>query len=1129
MGNSRILAIALAGAPVALPACERAQAPPPLFELLDPEATGVTFVNELPLEPELNILNSVFYYNGGGVAVGDIDGDGLPDLYFTSNLGRDRLYRNKGNYQFEDITDRAGVGRENSWSSGATMADVDGDGHIDIYVSAVKYLTLPGGNTLYINNGDGTFTDRTAEFGLEHAGYSTQATFFDYDADGDLDMYLLNYSTPAESAAELMVATSSRREARHPLAGDRLFRNEGDRFVDVSDEAGIFGGAEGFGLGVVASDLNDDGCVDLFVANDFQENDFLYFNNCDGTFTESSARALGHTSRFSMGVDAADFNNDGLLDLVVLDMLPEREDILKTSSNAENFVIANLKLRAGYGVQYARNTLQLNRGGGRFSEIGQLAGIHATDWSWAPLFADLDNDGYKDLFVTNGIYRRPNDLDHVSRMGSSAIQASLNRGITKENLTLVEQMPQVPIPNYAYRNNGDLTFTNVAESWGLAQPGFSSGAAYVDLNNSGALDLVINNVNASASIYRNLSPNHDRHYLKVLLHGSESNTAGIGAKVVIRIDGVTQLVEQAPTRGFQSSVDSRLHFGLGSSERVDSLLVIWPDHRFQVLTDVPADQTITLSQDRAGGAYDYRRGTAGERLFADIGDRLGLNFEHEENSFYDYSREPLMPHRLSTEGPPIAVGDVNGDGLDDVYIGGAKGQAGSLFLQSGGGTFRARDVSAFRADSLHEDTDAIFFDADGDGHLDLFVVSGGNEFWGEHEALRDRIYMNDGRGYFRRDDTRLPDLFENGSCVVPADFNRDGHVDLFVGSRVVARSYGLIPESHLLQNDGRGKFADVTLDKASALARAGMVSAATWTDYDGNGELDLIVVGEWMPIRVFSQEKGRFVDRTREAGLSETSGWWNAVLAADLDGDGREDLVLGNLGLNSQIRASPDEPARLYVHDFYGDGTLEQILTFYKRGVSYPLAGRDELTRAMPALRGRFLSYADFGDSRIEEFVRVSELEQATVLEARSFASATALNNGDGTFAVRELPMEAQFAPVYAMLAEDFDGDGYTDLLVAGNFHGVPPVRGRYDASYGQVLRGDGRGRFEPIDMHASGLIVEGEVRDMELLRVAGGDRLIVIARNDDTLALVSPLRRKVSAEVARFRVESSRPPPDRP
>ena len=1037
-------------------------------------------------------MNYLYYYNGGGVAAGDVDGDGLVDLYFTSNLGRNRLYRNLGNFRFEDITEKAGVADSVGWKAGATMADVNGDGRLDIYVSGVSYLGMAGRNVLYVNTGDGKFTDRTDEYGLGFAGYSTQAAFFDFDGDGDLDMYLLNSSTLTERAQ----SASTSRTARHPKAGDRLYRNDDGRFVDVSEQAGIFGGVEGFGLGITISDLNLNGCPDIYIANDFPENDFLYLNNCDGTFHESITEATGHTSRFSMGADAADFNNDGRPDIAVLDMLPDDEHIRKTAASAESYTLFNLKLAAGYHPQYARNTLQLNRGivGGklRFSEIGPLAGIDATDWSWAPLFADFDNDGLKDLFVTNGIYRRPNDLDYI---------ASLDSG--PPNLA---KMPHVPIANYVFHNNGDLTFTNRAGDWGLEAKEFSNGAAYADLDNDGALDLVVNNLNAPAALYRNRARELDsagHHYLTVALRGSGANTGGLGAKVMITAGGARQLVEVMPTRGFQSSVDPRAHFGLGSTRRVDSLVVIWPDRRYQVLTDVAADRMITLSQGDAAGRSPNPQPRTPSPLFSDATTQLGITYKHEENSFFDYGREPLMPHLLSTEGPALAVADVNGDGLDDIFVGGAKWQAGELWLQRADGRFRLAAEPAFVADSLHEDVDAAFFDADGDGDRDLYVVSGGNEFWDRAEPLRDRLYLNNGRGNFTRAEDALPAFFHNGSCVVPADFDGDGDVDVFVGSRVVSRQYGVAPWSYLLQNDGTGRFRDVTVEKAAAIAAAGMVSSASWLDYDGDGKLDLVVVGEWMPVQVFHQENGGFVDRTKEAGLAGSHGWWNSIQPADLNGDGRLDLVLGNLGLNSSIRASAREPARLYLGDFFGTKTTTPIITSYRHGVSYPLAGRDELIQALPPLRRRYPTYGSFGASRIEDIIPRQALQQARVLRAETFANAVALNRGNGVFELRPLPAEAQFAPVYASLAGDFDGDQKTDLIVAGNFSGVTPVQGRYDASYGLLLRGDGNGSFSAVDMEESGLDIDGQVRRMAILRRANGERVILVARNDDRLQVI--------------------------
>ncbi|MFL5560619.1 MAG: VCBS repeat-containing protein [Gemmatimonadaceae bacterium] len=1090
-----------AAALCAVVACGR-QAPqgPPLFELLAPAFTGVTFSNDLPENPGFNILNYLYYYNGAGVAVGDVNNDGLPDLYFTSNLQHNRLYLNKGNYKFEDVTARAGVEGAGGWTTGVTMADVNGDGWVDIYVSGIDYLQMHGHNVLYINNRDGTFTDRTKEYGLDFAGYSTQAVFFDYDGDGDLDMYLLNQSV----RTALTIGRGPMRENRDPLAGDRLYRNDGGHFTDVSAQAGIHGGGEASGLGVVVSDVNFDGCPDIYVANDFQEDDFLYVNNCDGTFTERLGRATGHTSRFSMGVDAADMNNDGRPDIVVADMLPDREEIRKSSASMESFELFNMKVRAGYHPQYERNTLQLNRGLGRFSEIGYLAGIEATDWSWAPLFADFDNDGRKDLFITNGIYRRPNDLDYIETVGNAATQRSLAQGITEQNLPLVKQMPHRPQPNHAFHNNGDLTFSESGAAWGLAQPGFSNGAAYVDLNNSGALDLVVNNINAPASIYRNRARElGHRSYLTVALKGDGANSAGVGAKVIVVAGGVRQLLEQSPTRGFESSVDPRLHFGLDTAARVDSLTVIWPDRRFQLLTNVKVNQLLVLAQSAASGRYDYQRPMPAAPLFEDVTSRIAIPYRHVENPFLDTDREPLLTQLLSREGPALAVADVNGDGLDDIYAGGAKWQAGKLVLQQPNGTFVAASGKTFAADSMSEDVAAAFFDANGDGRPDLYVASGGNEFSGRSDALRDRLYINDGNGTFHRATDALPELFDNSSCVVPGDFDGDGDIDLFVGSRVVPQQYGLTPPSHLLENDGTGHFTDVTARRSDAIENAGMVTDAAWVDYDGDGKLDLIITGEWMPVKVLHQENGRFVDRTAAAGLAAHDGWWSAIAVADLNGDGKPDLVLGNVGLNSMIRATQNEPARLFVGDFAENGSVEQLLTFYRNGVSSTLAGREEILSALPALRPRFPTYASFATARLEDIVPPPALARATVRQVRDLATSVALNNGDGTFTIRALPVEAQFAPVRAALAHDFDGDGHTDLLLAGNFFAVAPVIGRYDASYGLFLRGVGGGRFVAADMAESGVALDGEVRHLAELRAANGDRLIVAARNDTTLQIL--------------------------
>ncbi len=1081
----------LFGLALLLGACTSRDAP--LFRSVPPSESGVDFVNEVEDRPDFNIINYLYFYDGGGVAVGDVNDDGLPDLYFTSNQGPNQLYLNRGGLRFENVTDHAGVAGTADWTTGAAMADVDGDGRLDVYVSAVSgFEGRRGRNQLFINQGDGTFVDRAEEYGLDFAGYSTQAAFFDYDADGDLDLFLLNHSTHDEETHQ----PAAIRYERHPRAGDRLYRNDGDRFTDVSESAGIYGGPTGYGLGVVTSDLNVDGCPDVYVANDFHEHDYLYWNNCDGTFTEGMQKAAPHNSRSSMGVDAADVNGDGLPDVVVLDMLPNREDVLKTAAAAEEYAIYRHKVDLGYHHQFARNTLLLNRGTGRFSDVGYLAGIEATDWSWAPLLADFDNDGRKDLFVTNGIWRRPNDEDYLDAASSPVMQRVL-RGAGLKDLEVLERMPHVRIPNHAFRNNGSLDFADVTSEWGLDALLFSNGAAYADLDNDGDLDLIVNNVNDTASIYENRSSG--RHFVGIRLRGDGRNSFGYGAKVFVSAGGRRQLHELVATRGFQSSVDPRLHVGLGDADTIDTLTVVWPDGRFQVMTNVAADRFLDLRQADAGGSFDYSqlRRQAGSPVFRPSG--LDAEYRHRENAFFDFTREPLMPHRVSTEGPALAVGDLNGDGLDDLFVGSSKWNPSALLIQQPNGTFVRSNEALFEADSLYEDVDAAFFDADGDGDLDLYVVTAGNEWWGEAEGLRDRLYLNDA-GTLRRAVDALPELFQHGSVVRPADFDGDGDVDLFVGGRVVAREYGRAPYSYLLRNDA-GRFSDVTGELAPGLSQVGMVTDAVWTDVDDDGRLDLVVVGEWMEPRVFHQSAHGFEEI--DAGFAGLQGWWTAVAAGDFNGNGRDDLVLGNLGLNSRLRARHDEPVRLYMGDLDGDGEEERILTSFRHGVSYPFASRDELLAAFPSLARRFPTYADYGAKQIEDVFSPDRIRRADVLEARTFASMVAINTGGGAFSVRPLPVSAQFAPIRTILIEDFDGDGAVDVVVAGNFYGVLPARGSYDAGYGTYLHGDGLGDFRALEPRESGLWLDGEVRKLRQIRSTVGPAFVA-ARNDDSLRFVA-------------------------
>jgi hypothetical protein len=1067
----------------------------PLFDRLPARHTGVMFSNDLSPSENLNIVSCPYYYNGGGVAAGDVNGDGLVDLYFTANEGPNALYLNRGGFRFEEVTATAGVAGSSDWSNGVTMADVNGDGRLDIYVSVLHGAHgLEGHNELYINQGSTSsgvprFKEQADAYGLDYRGYGTQALFFDYDQDGDLDAYLLNASEERRHP----IPPGTVRKNKSSSAGDRLYRNEDSTFVDVTEEAGIYSSPTGAGLGVVASDFDGNGCPDLYVANDFFEHDYLYYNNCDGTFTEAIEKATRHVSYSSMGVDAADYNNDGRPDVAVLDMLPFRENILKTSETSDTEQMYRMRRRYGYHHQLDRNTLQLNQGNRRFSEIGLLAGIAATDWSWAPLFADLNNDGLKDLFVTNGIYRRPNDLDFVSY--------AAGRGKSKPWTELVSRMPQEPIANFAFQNDGDLTFSDSTNEWGLGRPGFSSGATYADLNNDGGLDLIVNNVNAPATIYKNrVDSLRDRHYLRVRLRGDGNNTHGLGAKVKIHQGKRTQLFEQMLTRGYKSSVDPRIHVGLGTRP-VDSLVVTWPDGAVETRTQVPLDTTLTLRRADATAPAPTPDAEDSSLFSVATADTIGIDYRHEENtSFDDFQREPLMPRRISTEGPALAVGDVNGDGREDVFLGGAKRQPAALYLQGPDGRFRPSTAtdSLWQADQLHEDVDATFFDANGDGHLDLYVVSAGNEFSAGSDALRDRLYVNDGTGAFRRARGALPEgMAVNGGGVAPGDFDGDGDTDLFVGGRSVPGRYGESPRSYLLENDGSGRFRDVTDEVAPGLRRVGMVTDATWADVRGSGAPDLVVVGEWMPITVFEQEGDRLVDRTEAAGLAGTTGWWNAVRATDLTGDGAPDLIAGNFGLNSRLQATPGRPVRLYLNDFNEDGRQDPILTRYSDGVSYPWIRRETLIRRFPSLKDKFPTYEAVGASQIDDIFPTSKVRRATTRIARTFGSAFIEHEDDGTFTVELLPNKSQFAPIYGILIRGFVGDEERDLMLGGNFHGVDPRQGRYDASMGTLLRNDGGVHFTPVPPPNSGIYLKGTVRAIQVVDRGSKGEVVLVARND--------------------------------
>jgi len=1096
---------------------KRDAAPPPvgttLFTRLPSSYTGVAFENRVTESREQNVFTYRNFYNGGGVAIGDLTGDSLPEVVLTSNQGGARIFLNLGSFRFRDVTNSAGLTSDrDSWTTGVTLADVNGDGRLDIYVSrAGSGPPESRANQLWINEGlraDSTphFEEMAAKYGVADEGYTTQAAFVDYDRDGDLDLFIINNSPRAVSS----FSDRNVRNVRHQYGGHKLYRNENGHFVDVSARARIYGSEVGFGLGLAVGDVNRDGWPDIYVSNDFFERDYLYLNNGDGTFTESLEKDMPYSSYFSMGLDIADVDNDGWPDIYTTDMLPDDDARLKTTSSFDSWEVYQAKIRTGYGRQFMRNMLQHNNGDGTFSDIAQVAGVSRTDWSWAALVADFDLDGNKDIYVTNGLLRDVTSQDYIAFLANQKTMEEARKAGKVDFMKLVTAMTSTKLADFAFRNHGDWTFSNDAKPWGLDTPSISSGAAYGDLDGDGAPDLVVNNVNEEAFVYRNNSRtlNKESHYVQVRLEGEGKNPYGVGSRVTLRAQGEQFMQELEPTRGFQSSVDYVLTFGVGPCLTIDTLTVEWPDGRESTLHKVPTNGRITVRQAEATAGAGIRRpgqnrafsGSFAKSLFNDVTDLTGISWAHRENQFVDFDRERLMPRMVSTEGPPVAVGDVNGDGLDDIYFGGAKDQPGALFIQQTNGRFSRSNAGVFEPDSLSEDVGALFFDANGDRHPDLYVVSGGNEFSELAPALHDRLYLNDGRGQFHRADANLPTEGVSGSRVVAADYDGDGDLDLFVGGRVVPWRYGMNPQSMLLQNDGRGHFSDVTSQLAPQLARVGMVTDAVWNDVDGDGRKDLIVVGEWMPISVFRNVGGGRLAPFAVPGLEHSSGWWNRIVAGDFTGDGRLDFIVGNAGLNSRCHASATEPVTMYVRDFDGTGYAEQIVSCYSHGVSYPLPLRDDLIRTLPSLRARYPNYKDYAGQTVTDIFSKAELDQAVFKSAETFATTLVRNDGGGKFTLVPLPREAQLAPVYGILPQDVDGDGKTDLLVAGNLDEVRLDLGAMHSSYGLVLRGNGQGTFTPIPAAQSGFFVPGQARDIRQIRTREGALYVVVRNNDRPL-----------------------------
>ncbi len=1068
-----------------------------LFEKLPSYRTGINFKNSLLFKEKFNIFTYRNYYNGGGVGLGDINNDGLLDIYFTSNLNENKLYINRGNFSFEDITETAGVGGTKSWSTGVSLVDINADGFLDIYVSNSGDIEGDNKqNELFINNGDLTFTEKAKEYGLDDMGYSTHAAFFDYDRDGDLDCYLLNNSY--KGGFRITNIGKDQRPLRDEVGGDKLFRNDGGKFTDVSDHAGIYGSVIGFGLGVTVGDINNDGWMDIYVSNDFFERDYLYINNKDGTFSESLEKMIKSISAASMGADMADLNNDGLSEIFVTDMLPKPDERIKTVTTFDSWDRQQFIKSSGYWNQYTRNTLQFNNGNSTFSEVGRLAGVEATDWSWGALMFDFQNDGNKDIFVANGIYQDLTDQDFLQYVTQDEVVEQIASPGNVDFRKLIDLIPSVPISNYAFTNLGNLHFEDQTSFLGLDQPSFSNGSAYGDLDNDGDLDLIVNNVNMESFIYRNntekLFP--ENKYLKVKLVGDQKNLDAVGSNVTLFSNNKMIYLEQMPIRGFQSTVDNILTFGLGKINIIDSLIVKWFDGSISKKTNILPNQSILIRKNEITDVKILENKKNLNTIFVKSPSKVISHF-NQENDFVDFDRDRLLFHMSSTERSCMCEGDINNDGFNDIYIGGAKGYPGTMYLWNKT-KFDKYFYQSFLDDKDSEDTDCIFFDADSDGFLDLYVTSGGNEFSIYSPELRDRLYFNKRNNFLKSTQILPAGLFESTSVVKNFDYDSDGDEDLFVGARLVPQKYGLPSSGYILLNDGKGKYTNISDSIALDLKDIGMITDAGFIDYDLDGDEDLILVGHWMPITLLENIEGLFKKKEIE-NFKFSNGWWNTLEINDLNNDGLKDIIIGNHGINSRFRASLSKPITMYINDFDNNNTLEQIIFQYNGDSAYTVALRHDLVMQMPSLKKKYLKYNSFKNQTVSDIFEKSKIENSKKNYLYKLET-TAYINENGNFKELKLPIESQFSNVFAINIYDFNHDGSKDILLGGNLYNVKPEVGRYDADFGQLLLGDKNLNFKATPNNLSGLNFKGEVRGFSKFLNLNNENILFVLNNNDSL-----------------------------